>query len=374
MPELTPRDDIRKTVSGILKRVDHLVKDGNLDLALRETDRAKGIDPRNVYVHAYRERIASLQEEEKRKRAEGETRKKREEQARWKKEQAVERRGTAQQHQLRGEEALPTEGNHVKHRQQLEMYNQGLFEAWHCGAPSLHQRSQLALLRSSLNISPEEHLALENGVRWECYCIAVKEAGSSTSAIHQGMSGLEELRSMFKMSDEEHQRVLRELQWTKGSAEEKSIIVIVDDDENLLKVIAKTLEEADFVPKPFSTSDDALNFLSETKPDLIVSDINLQGSTMGGFSLYERLRERQDFENVPFLFLSGLTDEALIRKGKELGIDDYLTKPFSDQTFIAVIKRKLKRFRTLKKRESRALQDYEQSLPCPSALRSKPQF
>jgi DNA-binding response OmpR family regulator len=65
---------------------------------------------------------------------------------------------------------------------------------------------------------------------------------------------------------------------------------------------------------------------------------------MGGFSFYEKIRKFEHLHNVPFVFLSGLTDEVLIRTGKELGVDDYLTKPISEQNLIAVIKGKLKRF------------------------------
>jgi DNA-binding response OmpR family regulator len=87
--------------------------------------------------------------------------------------------------------------------------------------------------------------------------------------------------------------------------------------------------------------------VKENVPDMIISDINLETSTMGGFTFYEKIRELEYLHNVPFIFLSGLTDEVLIRTGKELGVDDYLTKPFSDETLLATIKGKLKRFRKL---------------------------
>jgi sigma-B regulation protein RsbU (phosphoserine phosphatase) len=75
---------------------------------------------------------------------------------------------------------------------------------------------------------------------------------------------------------------------------------------------------------------------------------------MGGFSLYEKIHELQGCEEIPFIVLSGLTDEPLVRKSKELGIDDYITKPFSYETLIAVIRGRLKRYRMLKKIKTRA--------------------
>ena len=175
MLELTPRDDIRKTVSGILKRIEQLVRDGKLDLALVEIDRAAEIDPGNAYVHAYRECITSLKGEERRKRDtasqekhEIEHRKTLQQAASGEGDRPLERARIDEHHKQ--QEALLKERNHRKHRAELEAYNQALFEGWHGGAASISQRRQLAVLQVSLNISQEEHEALEEGVRRECDC------------------------------------------------------------------------------------------------------------------------------------------------------------------------------------------------------------
>ncbi|MEK6565816.1 MAG: response regulator, partial [Bacteroidota bacterium] len=84
-------------------------------------------------------------------------------------------------------------------------------------------------------------------------------------------------------------------------------------------------------------------------PDLIICDINLETSTMGGFTFFEKIREINELAEVPFIFLTGLTDEVLIRTGKELGVDDYLTKPISEKALLSTIKGKIKRFQELKK-------------------------
>ena len=70
---------------------------------------------------------------------------------------------------------------------------------------------------------------------------------------------------------------------------------------------------------------------------------------MGGFTFYEKVQELKNVQSVPFVFLTGLTDEALVRTGKELGVDDYLMKPISEQTLVSTLRGKLKRFKQLKR-------------------------
>ncbi len=65
---------------------------------------------------------------------------------------------------------------------------------------------------------------------------------------------------------------------------------------------------------------------------------------MGGFSLFEKISELEHLACVPFIFLAALSDDILIRKAKELGADDYLTKPVCERDLIAAIRGKLKYF------------------------------
>ena len=124
-------------------------------------------------------------------------------------------------------------------------------------------------------------------------------------------------------------------------------VVIIDDDVNLLNVLGATVESEGFEVFSLSTSDEAYMLLRKIIPDLILCDINLETSTMGGFAFYEKVRELKNMKRVPFIFLSGLTDDVLIRTGKEMGVDDYLTKPIKGQNLIAAIRGRIKRYREL---------------------------
>ena len=126
-------------------------------------------------------------------------------------------------------------------------------------------------------------------------------------------------------------------------------MLVIDDDMRLLELLATSLEDNGFDVTALSTSDEAYTLLRKFIPDLILCDINLETSTMDGFTFYEKVQELKNIQSVPFVFLTGLTDETLVRTGKELGVDDYLMKPISEQTLVSALRGKLKRFKQIKK-------------------------
>jgi CheY-like chemotaxis protein len=124
-------------------------------------------------------------------------------------------------------------------------------------------------------------------------------------------------------------------------------VVLIDDDTNLREVLKMTIESGGFEVISLSTSDEAYMLLRKFTPDAILCDINLETSTMGGFSFFEKIHQMEDIKHVPFIFLSGMTDDILIRTGKEMGVDDYLTKPIKEQNLLAAIRGRIKRFEEL---------------------------
>ena len=126
-------------------------------------------------------------------------------------------------------------------------------------------------------------------------------------------------------------------------------ILVIDDDAPLLEMLSQALRLSGYQTKAFTRSDDALTLLREWTPDLILCDVNLETSTMGGFTFYEKIQAIDRLQDVPFVFLTGLNDEVLMRNAKEMGVDDYLTKPVSIENLIATVKGKLRRFSAFKK-------------------------
>lgn len=388
---LTPRDDAKKRASEVLKRVDQLLRQGDLENALVESRRVKEIDPRNVYALAFEERIMNLldqrEKEAARKVQESEAealrRKEEEERQRLEKERkAAELREIARHEAARrlaaqqaaaaaAKPAAPTPTPAptpappkpaskppdllASLRQQMEAfssYRAALVEVWDDGAASPEEQQWLAVLRETLAIAEADHARLEHEVQLECYLKALKQAWTHGRIKADDPTVLSEMRQTFRISPEDHDRIeARLLAEIQSSEKQLDRIVIIDDDVKLLELISDLLRDAGFATLPFTTTDEAYAYLRSGQiPDLILCDVNLETSTMGGFSFYEKIQWLEHLREVPFIFLTGLTDEVLVRTGKELGVDDYLTKPIAEQTLIATIKGKLKRFKRLKQR------------------------
>jgi CheY-like chemotaxis protein len=229
-----------------------------------------------------------------------------------------------------------------------DMYKRVLLLAWADGAMSPEEESQLRDLRTSLRITTEEHTQLELEAKEESYAHAFTLVWTSGMNAKERSAVINELRQKYHVSPEAHSRVEARVLTEFGHHQNKPTLYVIDDEENTLGMIVRVLEGGGFAVHAFSTSDEALASLQQDVPDLIVSDINLESSTIGGFSFYEKVRQLPHLSRVPFIFLSGMIDEGMIRYGKGLGADDYLTKPFSGEMLLDTIKGKLKRYKQLK--------------------------
>lgn len=115
-------------------------------------------------------------------------------------------------------------------------------------------------------------------------------------------------------------------------------ILVVDDDPDLLEVIAFALQQSGFLVLKAADGATALQLFEEERPDLAVLDINMP--SMSGFELAERLRH---ISHIPLMMLTVRSEEQDQVRALELGADDYLTKPFSPRVLIARIRALLRR-------------------------------
>jgi DNA-binding response OmpR family regulator len=122
-------------------------------------------------------------------------------------------------------------------------------------------------------------------------------------------------------------------------------ILVVDDQPVVLKILRLTLEEAGYRPLIASDGIEALAVLQSQPVDLILADIAMP--RVNGYQLYERVRENPQWVAIPFLFLTARALDSDIRYGKELGVDDYLTKPIQPEDLLAAVQGKLRRAQQL---------------------------
>jgi two-component system phosphate regulon response regulator PhoB len=118
-------------------------------------------------------------------------------------------------------------------------------------------------------------------------------------------------------------------------------ILIVEDEESILELIAINLHQAGFNPIRSLNAEYAENIISEALPDLIILDWMLPG--MSGVEFAKRVRGNSNTKKVPIIMLTAKSDESNKLKGLDIGADDYMTKPFSPKELIARIKAVLRR-------------------------------
>jgi two-component system KDP operon response regulator KdpE len=101
-------------------------------------------------------------------------------------------------------------------------------------------------------------------------------------------------------------------------------ILVVDDDRTLLRFVGEYLEREGFQVVLAERGPDALRAVYVERPDLVALDVMMPG--MDGWEVCARLRELSD---TPVVLLTAKTSEADKLRGFRLGVDDYITKPFS---------------------------------------------
>lgn len=119
------------------------------------------------------------------------------------------------------------------------------------------------------------------------------------------------------------------------------LVLIVDDNPDLADGLKLTLEMEDFRVLVAHSGQQALDILARSAPDLILADIMMPN--LDGYELYVRVHSDARWLHIPFIFLTAKTSKEDIRKGKEMGADDYITKPFDPQDVVAAVRGRLKR-------------------------------
>lgn len=125
-------------------------------------------------------------------------------------------------------------------------------------------------------------------------------------------------------------------------------VLIVEDEASIREMLAFTLHRGGYTVIEAGDAREAVQRLADN-PELVLLDWMLPG--ISGVELARRLRLEEATRHLPIIMLTARGEEESKLKGFEVGIDDYVTKPFSTQELLARIKAVLRRSQSKEKRE-----------------------
>lgn len=125
---------------------------------------------------------------------------------------------------------------------------------------------------------------------------------------------------------------------TQRRAGDAARILVVDDEPRLVRLVRANLERLGYRVTTAAGGKQAIEAVEADDPDLVVLDIMMP--VMDGYEATRRIRE---FSQVPIVMLTAKAEQSDKLKGFDLGVDDFITKPFSPEELVARIRAVLKR-------------------------------
>ncbi|MXO90124.1 phosphate regulon transcriptional regulator PhoB [Pontixanthobacter aquaemixtae] len=127
-------------------------------------------------------------------------------------------------------------------------------------------------------------------------------------------------------------------------------LLIVEDDPALSELLEYRFEKEGYSVRCTADGDEALVLAAEDKPDLIILDWMIEGTS--GIEVCRRLRRSKETSHVPIIMLTAREDEDDRIRGLDTGADDYVTKPFSPRELLARVAAVMRRIRPVLAGES----------------------
>ena len=121
----------------------------------------------------------------------------------------------------------------------------------------------------------------------------------------------------------------------------KKKILIIEDNPEILDNISEILELDGYEILKAQNGKQGVEAAIANVPDLIICDIMMP--VMDGYAVLHMLQKNEKLQNIPFIFLSAKNERTDIRKGMQLGADDYISKPFEPTDLLNVIAVRLKK-------------------------------
>src|SRR5690606_16672979 len=118
-------------------------------------------------------------------------------------------------------------------------------------------------------------------------------------------------------------------------------VLLIEDNQDIRENMAEILDLSGYKTITAPDGKQGVAAALDSNPDIIVCDIMMP--ELDGYGVIHMLQKNPATQNIPFIFLTAKTERAEIRKGMELGADDYITKPFNGTELLNAIESRLKK-------------------------------
>lgn len=124
-------------------------------------------------------------------------------------------------------------------------------------------------------------------------------------------------------------------------------LLLIEDSDDIRETTAEILELAGYKVIAAENGKIGVELAQTNKVDLVICDIMMP--VLDGYGVLHIFNQNANLQNIPFIFLTAKTDRADLRKGMEMGADDFLTKPFQEIELLNAIESRLKKLNNLTK-------------------------
>ena len=131
-------------------------------------------------------------------------------------------------------------------------------------------------------------------------------------------------------------------------------VLIIEDNVDIRENVVEILTLSGYTVFEAEDGERGVFLAAQNEPDIILCDIMMPG--IDGYEVFERLNKKAETSAIPFIFITAKSERFDVRKGMEMGADDYLTKPFDGAELISAIESRLKKKHIQQEFYSKSLQ------------------
>ena len=137
-------------------------------------------------------------------------------------------------------------------------------------------------------------------------------------------------------------------------------LLLIEDNIEIRENTAEILELAGYKVHTAENGKIGVEMALQNKPDLIICDIMMP--VLDGYGVLHLINKNESLQHVPFIFLSAKAERSDLRKGMEMGADDYITKPFAELELLTAVERRLKKTELMRKEYETTAEGMKQML------------